>query len=275
VLECVVNLSEGTDRSHIDRIGEAAGSLLLDTHVDGDHNRAVLTIAGAEDPLQAAAAAVTRYAVGSLDLARHDGVHPRLGVVDVVPFVDLDAPRAPSTAASLHARATYATWAAQELALPCFLYGPERTLPEVRRTAWRSLHPDVGPARPHPTAGAVCVGARGVLVAYNLTVTAPRDVAADVARALRRPGLRTLVFTVSAGTQISCNLTDPIRLGPADVYDLVTSMLEPRGAAVAAAELVGLLPASVLTRIPAERWQQLGIGPDRTIEDRLAGRGGG
>ena len=269
MLECVINLSEGADRALVARLGEAAGPILLDTHTDADHNRSVLTLAGRPGPLLEAAAAVTERAVGCLDLAGHAGVHPRLGVVDVVPFVDLDEPWAPSTAASLSARAQYATWAADELALPCFLYGPERTLPEIRRTAWRTLPPDVGPDRPHATAGADCVAARGALDAYNLLVDAPAAIADEVVREIRRPGLRALAFVTASGVQVSCNLTEPAQLGPADAYDLVGGALERRGARVTGAELVGLLPEALLARIPQQRWESLGVGPTQTIEARV------
>jgi glutamate formiminotransferase / 5-formyltetrahydrofolate cyclo-ligase len=269
VLECVVNVSEGDDPVLVASFGEAAGRLLLDTHADADHNRSVLSLAGTPDRLHEATATVTRRAVASLDLAQHAGVHPRLGVVDVVPFVDLYDPWAPWSAASKAARARYAAWAADELALPGFLYGPERTLPEIRRTAWRTLPPDVGPDRPHPTAGAVCVGVRGVLVAYNLFVGAPVGVAEDVAREIRRPGVRALAFVTAGGIQVSCNLTAPAQLGPADVYDLVAAAVERRGGRVIGAELVGLLPAALLDRIPEDRWSPLGIGPEQTIEARL------
>jgi glutamate formiminotransferase / 5-formyltetrahydrofolate cyclo-ligase len=131
------------------------------------------------------------------------------------------------------------------------------------------LSPDVGPDHPHPTAGAVCVGARGVLVAYNLVVDGPMAVADAVARAVRRPRLRTLAFVTAAGNQVSCNLTEPARLGPADAYELVASAAEERGARVIGAELVGLLPAAVLARIPEARWASLGIGAGQTIEARL------
>ncbi len=269
MLECVVNLSEGVDRERLRHFAELVAPLLLDVHADGDHNRAVMTIAGPSQALHEAVADLTRAAVATLDLAGHRGVHPRLGVVDVVPFVDLDDPSAGSTPRSLAARDRFVAWAADELGLPSFVYGPERTLPEVRRGAWRTLAPTAGPGHPHPTAGAVCVGARGVLVAYNLVTTAPIETGQAVAAALRRPGLRVLALGVGAGTQISCNLTDPARLGPADAYDLAVRALTVHGAAVTAAELVGLVPASVLAAIPQERWTQLDVGPDRTIEARL------
>jgi glutamate formiminotransferase / 5-formyltetrahydrofolate cyclo-ligase len=273
VLECVVNLSEGTERVRLDAFREITRPVFLDCHADPDHNRAVLTLAGPAETLETALHQLTRTAVETLDLRRHTGVHPRLGVVDVVPFVDLDDLSAPSTPASLAARARYAAWAADELDLPCFLYGPDRPLPDVRRTAWRTLTPDTGPLRPHPTAGAVCVGIRSALVAYNLMLSVPDlDLARQVATVVRRPGLRTLALVVGGGVQISCNLTDPTHLNPADAYDLVAQQLRPRGADIAAAELVGLLPTDVLRSIPPSRWAELDVGPERTIEARLAPR---
>ena len=270
VLECVVNISEGTQGDLLSAFREIARPALLDLHADAFHNRAVLTLAGAGDDLHQAVAALTRLALATLDLARHEGVHPRLGVVDVVPFVDLADPWAPATTASIAARDRYARWAAQELDLPCFLYGPERALPEIRRSAWRTLDPDVGPRRPHPTAGAVCVGARPVLVAYNLVLSAPDiERARVIAAGLRRPGLRTLALVTGPDVQISCNLTDPLRLRPDHVYDLIDGALRAAGQGaprIARAELVGLLPEAVLAAIPAKRWDALALAPDRTIE---------
>jgi glutamate formiminotransferase len=222
--------------------------------------------------LPAAVQRLARAAVSELSLAGHEGAHPRIGVLDVVPWVDLDDPWAPWTVRSLDARDAFARWAGDELGVPVFVYGPERTLPEIRRSAFGALRPDHGPPAPHPTAGAVAVGARGVLVAYNLWL-ADADLAhaRSVAAAVRRPGLRTLGLAVGARTQVSCNLTEPARLGPADAYDLVAAR-----AAVAGAELVGLLPGAVLGAIPPARWEALEVAPDRTIEHRLAaGRPGG
>jgi len=173
------------------------------------------------------------------------------------------------------ARDRFAAWAARELGLPCFLYGGDsgRTLVDVRRGAWNTLRPDVGPDRPHPTAGAVACGARPVLVAYNIwlagaDVATARRIAAD----LRAPDLRTLGLAVGRHAQVSCNLIAPWRVGPDAVYDAVASR-----APVARAELVGLVPASVLARIPRERWAELDLDEERTIEARLqqAGLNGG
>jgi glutamate formiminotransferase / 5-formyltetrahydrofolate cyclo-ligase len=260
VLECVANVSEGTRTDVVAGLGAACGEDLLDVHTDPHHNRSVLTLVGVDAPRR-----LTTKAVDTLDLSRHAGVHPRLGVVDVVPFVPLAGS---SMAAAVRARDDFATWAADTLALPCFLYGPERSLPDVRRTAWRSLQPDTGPRRPHPTAGTVCVGARNVLVAYNVWLAQPDlALAKNVAAAVRGPYLRALGLPVGQRVQVSMNLVDPMVLGPAQAVDLVAVHAE-----VAGAELVGLLPSAVLHAVPRERWAALDLGVDRTIEQRLSQR---
>jgi glutamate formiminotransferase len=261
LLECVVNVSEGHAVAPLEAVVAAAGAELLDVHRDEHHNRAVLTVVGEEAPR-----AVARAAVEQLDLRVHEGVHPRLGVVDVVPFVPLAGA---TMADALVARDAFAAWAAAELDVPCFLYGPERTLPELRRTAWRSRHPDTGPAAPHPTAGAMCVGAREMLVAYNVWLAEPDvDLARRVAGEVRGPDLRALGLAVGARAQVSMNLIAPATLGPAEAYAKVAAL-----APVAGAELVGLVPAAVLERIPRTRWDELDLDGDRTIEARLATRG--
>ena len=261
MLECVVNVSEGRDLDIVGRIARAAGRGLLDVHSDADHNRSVLTLAGTA--VEDAARAVAAETVRLLDLGTHTGAHPRIGALDVVPFVPLDGS---SMAGALAARDRFARWAATELALPCFLYGPERSLPEVRRGAFTTLAPDHGPGAPHPTAGACAVGARPVLVAYNLWLAAgDTAAAAGVARALRGPAVRALAVAVGAHGQVSLNLLDPLTYGPGQAYDDVASR-----AAVARAEVVGLVPAAVLAAVPSSRWPQLDLDPSRTIEARLA-----
>jgi glutamate formiminotransferase len=260
VLECVLNLSEGRDPGPLADLAAVAGHDLLDVHADPHHHRAVFTLVGTEAPR-----AVTRLAVEILDLRTHEGVHPRFGVVDVVPFVPLEGSTLDDAMA---ARDGYAQWAADTLGLPCFRYGPERSLPEVRQGAFTTLAPDFGPLAPHPTAGAVAVGTRPVLVAYNLwLVEADLSLARSAARAVRGPHLRALAFEVGQHVQVSMNLIEPEALGPADAYDLVA-----RHAAIARAELVGLVPAGVLHRINPRRWAELDLGADRTIEWRVAHR---
>jgi len=260
----VVNVSEGRDRAAIAALAAAGGAWVLDVHADPHHHRSVLTLAG--DGVEEAVRAVAAEAVARLDLRSHEGVHPRLGVVDVVPFVPLEGSSLDDAVA---ARDRFLVWAGDELALPGFAYGPERTLPEVRRSAFVTLTPTAGPSAPHPSAGAVCVGARPVLVAYNVWLAGggSGDEARRVAAAVRVPGaVRALGLDVGGRAQVSMNLVDPLRLGPAAAYDAVRALV-----AVDGAELVGLIPAAVLDAIPSGRWDELDLSRSQTIEERLDG----
>lgn len=267
----------------LQHLQRAAAEALLDCHHDADHHRSVLTLGHpSRAVVEAAARAVARVAVEEIDLRAHRGVHPRFGAIDVVPFVPLSStgsPLAPDAGPAalaaglehaLQARQRFVRWAATELQLPCFVYGPERSLPEVRRTAFSELGPDEGPARPHPSAGACAVGARHALVAYNLWLAGcTLAVARQVAKRIRSPQVRALGLEVGAGPQVSCNLVDPMRLGPAPVYDLVERLVRAAGGTVARAELVGLVPLAVVLATPPERWEELDLDPQRTVEARM------
>jgi glutamate formiminotransferase len=275
VLECVINVSEGRDPTFLAALGRAGGRCLLDVHSDGDHHRSVVTLAGPRPMLEDAARSVARLVVSTLDLRGHKGAHPRFGTLDVVPWVSLQGwPVADGPLRSaVEARDQFARWAGATLGLPCFLYGPERSLPEIRRHAWRTLPPDAGPDQPHPRAGAAAVGARPVLIAYNLWLAgADLARAREIARALRSPLVRVLALPVGDAVQVSCNLIAPWSFGPEAAYDAVASRT-----AVARAELVGLAPAAVLQRIPSHRWRELDLDLSSTIEARLeqAGLDGG
>jgi glutamate formiminotransferase len=260
VIECVINISEGRDLDLVEEIALAAGSDLLDVHCDADHNRSVITVVGATAP-----PAVIRHAVQRLDLRTHTGVHPRIGVVDVVPFV----PLADSTYDdALRTRDAMSSWIANELQIPVFLYGPERTLPDIRRGAFTGLQPDLGPSQPHPTAGAAAVGARELMLAWNLWLSEPDlDLAKSIASSIRGPGVRALGLQVGDEVQVSMNLVAPLTVGPAEVYDRVASL-----AGIARAELVGLAPQSVLDAVDEKRWEQLNLSVATTIESRLQSR---
>ncbi len=291
-LECVANVSEGRDQRVLRELADACGDALLDLHSDLDHHRSVFTLAGQPDLVQEAARSLARVAVEKLDLSRHQGAHPRFGVLDVVPFVPLgrlqaalgSLRRPPDLGPAIAARDAFASWAGRMLGLPCFLYGPlrggdVRTLPEVRRGAFSTLEPDAGPGAPHPTAGAVAVGARPVLVAYNIWIDgADLAVARKLAASLRGPLVRALGFALESGVQVSCNLLDPVAVGPAEVYDRVAALLreagpgDAPGGVIRRAELVGLIPAASMERIPPRRWDDLDLSPERTIEARLAER---
>lgn len=263
MLECVINVSEGRDETVIDGLRTVAGRSLLDLHHERRHNRAVLTLAGPD--VESAARAVTALGVSTIDLRVHAGAHPRLGAVDVVPFVPWDGSTMGDAVA---ARDRFASWAANELAVPCFLYGDERSLPDVRRAAFKSLAPDVGPAEPHPTAGAICVGARPVLIAYNVWLVPGTDVrvAGEIAAAVRGPAVRALGLDLEGLAQVSMNLIDWPTVGPADAYDAVAELAEAQGTRVSAAELVGLMPEQSLLSIGEDRWADLGLSRVQTIE---------
>lgn len=266
MLECVINISEGRDLDRVTRIGLAAGSGLLDVHSDPHHNRSVLTVVS-EDAARAVAAA----AVTELDLRTHHGVHPRLGVLDVVPFVALEGS---TDAEAVAARDRFAAWLSDAHGVPCFLYGPERSLPEVRREAFRALAPDTGPASPHPTAGATAVGQRGVLVAYNVWLSgADLAAARRIAATVRGPGIRALGLLVGERLQVSMNLIDPAAVGPADAYDRVAAAAIEMGISVQGAELVGLVPRAAMEAVPEQRWDELDLSAACTIEARLEEKG--
>jgi glutamate formiminotransferase / 5-formyltetrahydrofolate cyclo-ligase len=284
LFECVINISEGRDPATLSALSAAAGPSLLDRHSDPDHHRSVFTLAGPGDDVAAAARSLAAEAVRRLDLTGHSGAHPRLGVLDVVPFVpftpDSDLVTSPDPdpdpKAAVPLRDAFAQWLGTTLGVPSFLYGPlpgghHRSLPEVRQHAFTDLTPDFGPDRPHPTAGATAVGARGVLVAYNVWVTT-LSAARAVAPLVRGPMIRTLGLEVGARAQVSCNLIRPSDYGPAQAYDDIARATEQAGGEVTGAELVGLLPGSVLRAVPESRWVELDLSAEATLEARLATR---
>ncbi|MGH9005749.1 MAG: glutamate formimidoyltransferase, partial [Acidimicrobiia bacterium] len=218
MLECVANVSEGQRAEVLDDLAAACGEALLDVHVDGDHHRSVFTLAAADrDGVVEAALRLARAVDGRIDLSVHGGVHPRVGSLDVVPFVALDGVGDDVPVAAAHA---FAEAVAGEIGIPVFLYDRAdpsgRTLPSVRRDAFVARAPDFGPPEPHPRLGAVCVGARPLMVAINCELP-DEDVglAVEVSRAVRErdgglPGVRALGFALASQgrTQVSMNLVD-------------------------------------------------------------------
>jgi glutamate formiminotransferase len=280
ILECVVNVSEGRDDRVLGGLAAGAGPALLDLHRDPHHNRSVLTLAGTAEIVVPAARALAEAAVARLDLTAHAGAHPRLGVLDVVPFVPY-APGGPAPADLAEAttrRDEFARWLSDELGVPSFLYGPlpggrTRSLPDIRRHAFAvhgGLKPDFGPPEPDPRTGATAVGARRVLVAYNVWISSV-EVARRVASQVRSPHVRALGLAVGPRAQVSCNLVDPGRHGPARVHDDVARLVVEAGGTVEGAELVGLIPEFVLAAVPRDRWAELGLAEGLTVESRLAG----
>jgi glutamate formiminotransferase len=281
VLECVANVSEGRNRVVLDALVHACGPSLLDLHTDADHHRSVFTLAGPDATGAAEAArALARRAIGLVDLRLHDGVHPRFGVVDVVPFVALDEP----AGNAVDAAQEFAEWIATDLGVPVFLYGDadaaRRSLPDTRRDAFVRRDPDLGPASPRPRTGAVAVGARPPLVAVNCRLD--RDdvaLAREIARRVRErdgglPGVRALGFRLdSVGVaQVSMNVTALEATGVEAACGAVRRLAGEAGAAVTGVELVGLVPAAEHQRWSREFRSWSGLGPEVTIEAGLARR---
>jgi glutamate formiminotransferase len=258
MLECVVNVSHGRDRVTIDSLIESCGRSLLDTHSDFDYDRSVFTLAGPNvyDDVQRLARRVFEL----VDFRSYRGVHPALGALDVVPFVPLGVT---PLGAAVSMRDKLGKWLAVDLDLPVFVYGEEATLPQLRKGAFTSVLPTYGAPRPNPTFGAVCVGARGLLVALNFNLGCSLERAQVVARALRSAQVRALAFNAGERVQVSMNLTDPLKVTPLMVVQRVLAMEMIRSI-----ELVGLLPEAVVIGHEAE-YEALGLSSEATIEGRL------
>jgi glutamate formiminotransferase len=261
LLESVPNVSEGRNASAVAAIAEAfsgAGARMLDTHVDGDHNRAVITLVGDDRGVEEGLVAGIDEARRRIDLQTHEGVHPRVGAADVVPVVPLapaDLGRAVDVALAVGSRV------GDELGLPVFLYGE---IGDGRRPAFfrrggpgelqrrvdaGELEPAFGPRRLDPAAGAVLLGVRAPLVAFNLELLGTLDVARDVAAAVREssgglPGVQALGLRLGAGRiQVSTNVVDLDATPPHVMVERIVAEAAARGAEVGRGELVGLLPA--------------------------------
>jgi glutamate formiminotransferase len=290
LVECVPNFSEGRDPAIIAALRGAVRDVpdvrLLDTHSDPDHHRTVLTFVGMAEPVAEAAFRAVREAAARIDMRRHRGVHPRIGAADVVPFVPLgDTPMTTCVglAEELGARL------GEELDLPVYLYGeaarrPERrVLAAVRRGEYEGLAaviatdpsraPDFGPARLGP-AGAVAVGARGPLIAFNvLLATSDLAIAQAVAREVRAssgglPAVQALgVRTSRPGTvQVTMNLTDTRQTSLPTAVAAVRAAAARRGVELVESELVGLAPADALLPAAAEALVLPGLTRRQVLE---------
>jgi len=263
-LIAVPNVSEGRDRALLGAISDAfesGGAAVLDVHSDPDHHRSVFTLAAAPATLARAVLAGARTVVERLDLNAHDGIHPRIGALDVAPIVWLHpADRGAACAEAL----VLADALGRELELPVYLYGAlagGRTRAELRRCNAASLvaqtAPDYGPRRAHPTAGAVLVAARAPLIAFNVELAPPATLtqARAIAAAIREGGAGGLTGVRALGLrlersdriQVSTNIEDHEAVTAADVIAAVR-----RHAPVASAELVAPAPRAALRDLPAD-----------------------
>lgn len=278
IVECVPNFS-----GPVERIAAAIAALpgvhLLDHTFDADHNRGVVTFAGPPDAVTAAAVASAGLAAELFDLRQHTGVHPRIGAIDVLPFVPVrDATL--EDCARLAVRAAERIWT--EHRIPAYLYEAAarrescRNLADVRKYA-ASIPPDIGGPAHHPTAGAVAVGARKFLIAYNVNLrTAEVSVARAIARRIREadgglPRVKALGLSLASRgiAQVSMNLTDFEVTPIAAAFEAVEREAARLGVEVLESELIGLAPQAALDADIAARVRLRGFSPDRILENRL------
>ncbi len=290
LLECALNFSEGRREDVINAIGRAAqGVRVLDLNFDKDHNRAVVTFVGSPQAVAEAAFQVSAKAVELIDMNQHRGEHPRMGAVDVIPFVPLGEA---SMEEAIAIARRVGRRLGEELGIPVYLYEEAATRPErrnladVRRGQYEGLaqkladpqwKPDFGPSQPHPTAGATAVGARIFLVAYNVNLgTSDINIAKAIARAVRARtgGLHNVkalgVMLKDRGlAQVTMNVVDPFRTPLYRVLELVRIEAARYGVLVAGSELVGLVPLSVILDTVRYYLQLEGFRDDQVLEARL------
>ncbi|HUP84015.1 MAG TPA: glutamate formimidoyltransferase [Candidatus Limnocylindria bacterium] len=289
LIECVPNFSEGRRSGVIDaiagRVETVAGVHLLDRTSDSDHNRSVLTFAGEAEGVTAAMEGAVEEAVARIDMNSHEGQHPRVGAVDVIPFVPLAGTTMDE---AVELARDFGRRIAERFELPVFLYAKAATrsdrevLADIRRPQYEGLRdligepgnaPDFGPARLHPTAGAVAVGARPFLIAYNINLeTRDVELAKDIARRVRErggglPRVQALGLELAElhCVQVSMNLLDfsvtPMWLA----WETVNEMARAEGVETRESELIGLVPLQALVDVA----DHAAVEPDASVEHRI------
>lgn len=294
LMECVPNVSEGRDAGIVKALSEtivSAGARLLDVHSDVDHHRSVFTFVGSPEVVEAAALALARAAVQLVDVTKHRGVHPRVGAIDVVPFVPM---RGSSIGEAVAVARRMGRAFAADCSVPVFFYGQaatrreRRELPSLRRGGFEQLpermchpdwHPDAGPTTPHPTAGAAVIGARAPLIAFNAVLDTPDPaVAKAVAGAIREssgglPAVRAMgAFLASRNlAQVALNLLDYRRTSVAVVSERLEEEARRHSARVREYELVGCAPADAFDGWPARSAPIAGLRKSQLLDPRLFG----
>lgn len=293
LVECVPNFSEGRRLEVVEAIADCfrgrEGVKLLDYSRDADHNRMVITAVGLPAAMKAAMLEAIGVAVNRIDLTRHEGVHPRMGAADVVPFIPL---RHMTMEQAVDLAREVGVAAAERYALPVYLYEAAATAPhranlaEVRKGGFEGLAikmqhpswlPDFGPHQPHPTAGASIIGARPFLIAYNILLDSNNlAVAKAIARAIRfssggLPACKALGLRLDTQdkVQVSINLTDITQTTLPRVFDAVSKEAASRGIKVTGSELIGLMPLQALVDTTAHYLKLDGFSADRVLEYAL------
>jgi glutamate formiminotransferase len=293
-VECIPNVSEGRDGSVVEGIRQAIVSVrdihLLDWSMDADHNRSVFTFAGPPDSVAQAVLLAASAAVESIDLRKHHGAHPRIGAIDVIPFVPLEGA---STTDCVRLARGVATALWNRLHVPAYFYGDaalrddRRRLENVRRGGFERLRqilpadrerwPDVGGPELHPSAGATAVGVRKFLIAYNINLdTLDVSIAKRIAACVREssgglPAVKALGLALPSRqlTQVSMNLTDFERTPLRVVFERVTEEAARFGVRIAGSEIIGLVPRKALDEAAAHFLRIEGFRPAMILENRL------
>lgn len=293
IMECVPNFSEGRNLEKIEKIVGSfrakVGVKLLDYSNDEDYNRLVVTVVGEPEPLKDAVLEAIGYAVELIDLNQHTGQHPRMGAVDVVPFIPI---RGCTMEEAIALSKEVGEQVALRYELPVFLYEKSASAPyrenlaairkgefegmaeKIRQPEWT---PDFGPARRHPTAGSVAIGARMPLVAYNVNLATDKlQIATDIAKKIRFVG-GGLRFCKAMGVelqergivQVSINMTDYTRTALYRAFELVRIEARRYGVAVVGSEIVGLVPMNALIDTASYYLGLEGFSVDQVLETRI------
>jgi glutamate formiminotransferase len=284
VIECVPNFSEGRDEGVVRRIVEAIGSakgvLVLGWEMDGDHNRSVVTFAGAPDAVVEGAIRGAGRAAELIDLSRHQGVHPRVGVADVIPFVPLGGGTIEQCIEAAHL-AGQEIW--KRFHVPVYFYesaaktAGRKRLERVRRPGFDGLPPDVGDIAAHPVAGAAMVGARQLLIAFNINL-ATRDVsiAQAIAKKLREssggfPFVKAIGLPLASRdcVQVSMNFVNFAKTPLEQVWEAVVSEAVRLGASVALSQLIGFVPRRAFEQAPEFFSRAENFDGSRILENRI------
>ncbi len=293
LIECVPNVSEGRREHVVNALVQAIRRVpavrLLDHSSDSSHSRSVLTLAGEPAPLKEAVLSLFEVAIAAIDVRAHSGGHPRLGAVDVVPFIPLEG-------ATMDECVTLAQETGAEVArrfqVPVYLYEEASTNParksleDIRRGEFESLAakmqspgwaPDYGPRAPHPSAGASVVGARMPLIAYNITLATNRlEVAKGIAAAIRYSGggfryvkAMGIALEDRGIVQVSMNLTNYEQTPIVTVFEAVKQEAARYGVNVIESEIIGLVPAAALVGTSTHALQLASFTPDQVLGIRL------
>lgn len=296
IVECVPNFSEGRRKDVVDaiaaEIASVPGARVLDVEMDADHNRSVITFVGDRAAVAEAAFRGAKASVERIDMNRHRGAHPRVGALDVLPFIPIAGVTMDDCVALAR---TVGKRIADELGVPVYLYGDaairpdRRALPDVRRGEYEGLkaeietnpdrRPDFGPAKMHPTAGATIVGARPILIAWNVNLkSTDLRVAKRIAKAIREsdgglPAVRAKGFELAERglVQVSMNMLDYRETSLVTAFEAIRALASKEGVEIAESEVIGLVPLDAILEGATQYFKLARFHRDQILEARLWG----